>query len=389
VRGVNATARGKDSIRINNYWRTNQATRPRDLVDGNADRPWARPNSWYGRSWKVGKILDWFENNFTCRFLKCANDVLIGTTAVPGDSEFNQKRRRGSRWYASVIAINNDIWETGKALGYDRFEEILRGAGANEAANVLVEIKNGRRFSPNDLPFEWWPVMQHCSFANMRDSLIRMKDYFPEEAVLEAEEARTATRRTRDISKIKVWLSRYLSEQEYNALLQADPNLENLDRELLQKYKRAKKRILELSKKPIQRVGVAKVRQDIDKWWKKCDKEGWAAWSGKVLNARQPKPDEYPKGLMGLWTKIGRTGKCPTRAKDLAACFGIKPETTQIAIQEQLLTQELVEVTQKPTNWPLIVGFGVLLVGGSGLTYYLVRRSINKKKAEKNDIIDV
>jgi hypothetical protein len=179
VRGVNGIRRGKNDNNINNYWKVKVNSTPRNLPTGNKNNPWETPDSWWGRAWRVGKVLDWVEDRLPCRFLKCMEQALIGTPRLPDDSIFNQKRRRGSRFYSSIVTMQKDVWEGGQHIGSRRFEQILRDVGASSSARMVKKIREGKVFDASEVPFPWWPVLKTCNFEQLRNALIKMKPLFP------------------------------------------------------------------------------------------------------------------------------------------------------------------------------------------------------------------
>lgn len=152
-----------------------------DLVKS-LTRPWECPaGTYYARSWKVHNVLTWMElDKILCRTMECMEEVLEGMPAVGSDSVHDQRRRRGSRWYASIVWMMHDVWVYGRQLGAARFREILRDAGVDERTFVtLDEMRKGKKYDPINVPFEWWPFMRYVSFWQMRSVLQEMHDEFP------------------------------------------------------------------------------------------------------------------------------------------------------------------------------------------------------------------
>lgn len=204
VRGVNGYGRGYNEG-CERYWRDHADYKPLK-EDGNAistgsrSDPWENSiDSYYGRSFRVHAVLWWMQEHILCRTMECMEDVLLNTTSVEGDSSGNQKRRRGSRWYASIVWMMNDVWETGKKLGWSEFERLSREVGANDTVIAdLHKMRDGHVYPPEQMPFQWWPFLYHFSWWQLRDLLIKMKPLFPYEppvgqAAPEGEEARVRT----------------------------------------------------------------------------------------------------------------------------------------------------------------------------------------------------
>jgi hypothetical protein len=180
IRGVNGLASGGSS-KLNEHWRKRSETKP-SIPKGDSRRPWETPNTWYGRAWRVGTILGWMQNNIKCRQLSCMQEVLLGTKGTMGESAFRTKRRRGSRWYASLVHMMTDVWDVGQSIGPTRFAEVLRSKGCGRAADEMLAMANQKAYQPNELPFPFWPVLKHCSFDQLRVVLIAMKPMIPYEA---------------------------------------------------------------------------------------------------------------------------------------------------------------------------------------------------------------
>jgi hypothetical protein len=196
IRGVNGLARGGSS-KLNEHWRKKESTKP-DIPKGDKRRPWETPNTWYGRAWRVGAILSWLEKKMPCQRLACMQEVLLGTKGQMGENAFKTKRRRGSRWYSSLVHMMTDVWEVGQAIGPQRFAEVLRSEGCPEAATELQAMKDGKVYQPNEMPFPFWPVLKNCSFDDIRKTLIKMKPMIPYEppagdAMPEGQRTRTVT----------------------------------------------------------------------------------------------------------------------------------------------------------------------------------------------------
>ncbi|MHC4120854.1 MAG: hypothetical protein ACYSWO_25470 [Planctomycetota bacterium] len=156
-----------------------------------------KPNTYYYRSWRVQQILYWMTGrlfryeNILCRTMKCMEETLGYTTAVGDDSAFNQKRRRGSRWYASIVWMMRDIWKAGQQMvrqadtpekGWTQFGQVLQDSGCNEnTLNTLREMAAGKRYRKSETPWPFFPLMKEISFDQMRLILINLKPYFPYE----------------------------------------------------------------------------------------------------------------------------------------------------------------------------------------------------------------
>jgi hypothetical protein len=180
VRGVNGMASGGSS-KLNEHWRKRSDTKP-NISKGDKRRPWETPDTWYGRAWRVGTMLGWLQNRMPCRRLSCMQEVLLGTKATMGESAFQTKRRRGSRWYSSLVHMMTDVWEVGQAIGPSRFSEVLRSEGCGAAADEMTAMANQKVYQPNELPFPFWPVLKHCGFDQLHGVLLKMKPMIPYEA---------------------------------------------------------------------------------------------------------------------------------------------------------------------------------------------------------------
>jgi len=194
VRGVNALASGANAG-CTEYWRKHEKAKPLDehgdeLPAGNPAVKKVyknKPGTYYRRSWRVRELLAWMQTKMLCRTMECMEEVLLSTTGIEGDSEFNQTRRRGSRWYSSIVWMMKDVWENGQKLGYERLATIAIKAGANkEALDVLREMKAKKKFDENELPWIWWPFLKHFSWWQLRAMLIDMKDEFHYQSPIEA-----------------------------------------------------------------------------------------------------------------------------------------------------------------------------------------------------------
>jgi len=207
VRGANALVTSGGSKGCHEYWRTDDRTKPvdkngGDLEVGDKEKPWeGSENSYYYRAWKVRSILEWITGetdgykkgergeNILCRTMECMEEVLEETSKSGGDSKFNQKRRRGSRWYSSIVWMQRDIWEMGQFLvssgrtpieGWEKFGNILKDGGCGKRTlDTIREMATGKEYSPEELPFPWTPLFKYITFWQMRDILIALKPHFP------------------------------------------------------------------------------------------------------------------------------------------------------------------------------------------------------------------
>lgn len=208
VRGANALVTSGGSKNCHEYWRNRDDSKPLDknggdLEIGNKEEPWkGSENSYYYRAWKVRSILKWItgptdgfrkggerDENILCRSLECMEEVLEETSSASGDSRFNQRRRRGSRWYASIVWMQRDIWEMGQFLvssartpeeGWTKFGQLLQNAGCGEKTlDTVREMAAGKVYSPEELPFPWTPLFARINFMQIRSILITMKPHFP------------------------------------------------------------------------------------------------------------------------------------------------------------------------------------------------------------------
>lgn len=206
VRGANGIAGGGNAGCVE-HWRNKSESKPVDK-NGN-DIPKGKEtkvekaylndrNSYYYRAWKVHHVLSWMQEHVLCRTMECMEKVLLNTSKTDEESEFNQKRRRGSRWYASIVWMMKDLWFYGQKIGWTKLEQFMREAKASQAAlDALKKMKRGDKFDQKDLPFEWWPLTSQLTFWQIRDILIKMKPLFPYEqpakTMPEGQEARERT----------------------------------------------------------------------------------------------------------------------------------------------------------------------------------------------------
>lgn len=158
--------------------------------------PWTNPEeSYYYRAWKVRAILYWMMGhddlyeNILCRTMECMEETLEETSSAGNDNEFNQKRRRGSRWYSSLVWMMRDIWTMGQYLvengetptkGWETFGQVLRVSGvSSETEATLTEMAHGKEYAEEEVPFPWTPLFKRISFWQMRTILQNMKPHFP------------------------------------------------------------------------------------------------------------------------------------------------------------------------------------------------------------------
>jgi len=188
VRGVNAIG-GRGNKGCTEHWRQKEDVMPLDGSGnplkkgeyyGQKDAFKSAKGTYYNRAFKVTAVLYWMQERLLCRTMKCMEEVLVHTQSAEGDSSSNQKRRRGSRWYATIVWMMNDIWENGKELGWDKLEELARQVGAKDSyISDLHKMRDGHVFPPDEMPFEWWPFLRHFTFWQLRDLLILMKPLMP------------------------------------------------------------------------------------------------------------------------------------------------------------------------------------------------------------------
>ena len=190
VRGANAIAGGGNSG-CTGYWRNKADSKPldssgQDLAKGQydtADKAYLNDrNSYYYRSWKVYSVLTWMQTYVLCRSMKCMQDVLLHTSKTDNENEHFQKRRRGSRWYASIVWMMKDLWTYGQKIGWNKIEQFMKDANVSqEALDVLKKMKRGDAFEQKDTPWEWWPLTSKLTFWQIRSILRAMKPLFPYE----------------------------------------------------------------------------------------------------------------------------------------------------------------------------------------------------------------
>ena len=190
VRGANAIA-GGGNAGCTGYWRNKADSKPldangKDLAQGQYttvnDAYKSDKNSYYYRAWKVNRILDWMQEHMLCRSMKCMQDVMLHTPDVSEENAHSQKRRRGSRWYASIVWMMKDLWEYGEKIGWDKTEQLMRNAGVSqEALDALRKMKRGDTFDQKDTPWVWWPLTSKLTFWQIRSILMGMKPLFPYE----------------------------------------------------------------------------------------------------------------------------------------------------------------------------------------------------------------
>jgi hypothetical protein len=208
VRGANALVTSGGSKNCHEYWRKRDDAKPLDKngndipIGGGSNEPWKNAeDSYYYRAWKVRSILKWItgvsdgyykgdrSENILCRTMECMEETLEETSSADGDSSFNQKRRRGSRWYASLVWMQRDIWEMGQFMvsnertpeeGWTKFGNILQQAGCHrKTLDVINDMAFGKVYTPEELPFPWTPLFERISFWQMREILILLKPHFP------------------------------------------------------------------------------------------------------------------------------------------------------------------------------------------------------------------
>lgn len=183
VVGCNGSRVGKYSEPLRKYWRKHPSN-PQNIPYGHDGRAWEDPpNTWSARGWRVSSMLEWLRDKMPCRILSCMEEILKNTKKGKYDlSDFDAQRRRGSRWYGSLVWMMQDVWEIGQAIGTQKFEEVLRAQGQTRAADEVNRIRTERPiYPPNDLPWDFWPVMRHCDWEGLRRTLIAMKPLIPAE----------------------------------------------------------------------------------------------------------------------------------------------------------------------------------------------------------------
>jgi hypothetical protein len=183
VVGCNGSRVGKYSKPMRDYW-MRHSSNPQGVPKGNLGSPWDDPPTTRAhRGWQVSWVLYWLRDNFQCRILSCMEEILKNTHKGQHDaSDFDAQRRRGGRWYASIVWMMKDVWEIGQAVGSEKFEQVLRAQGEARAADEVKRIRTEHPvYQAEDLPFPFWPVMQHCSWNGLRKTLVAMKPMIPAE----------------------------------------------------------------------------------------------------------------------------------------------------------------------------------------------------------------
>jgi hypothetical protein len=204
VVGCNGSRVGKYSKEMRRWWKRHSSN-PQDVPYGSDRAPWDdAPTTRAARGWRVSEILEWLRDKMPCRILSCMEEVLKNSKKGHLDnSDFDARRRRGSRWYASLVWMMQDVWEIGQAIGSQKFEEVLRSQGQRSAADEVARMRTQRPvYEKKDLPWEFWPVMRHCSWEGMRKTLIAMKPLIPAEGPLSGPQPEGQTKR-----KVKVGLA--------------------------------------------------------------------------------------------------------------------------------------------------------------------------------------
>jgi hypothetical protein len=198
VVGCNGSRVGKYSKPLRQFW-TRHSSNPQSVPYGDHGNPWDDSQTTRAaRGWRVSSILYWLRDKMPCRILSCMEEVLKNTKKGHLDrSDFDARRRRGSRWYASLVWMMQDVWEIGQAIGSSRFEQVLRSQGQNRAADEVKRMRTERPvYGKEELPWEFWPVMKHCSWEGMRKTLIAMKPLIPAEGPLSSPQPEGQRRRT-------------------------------------------------------------------------------------------------------------------------------------------------------------------------------------------------
>lgn len=208
VRGVNAIASGRNKGCVE-YWRNKSEAMPlgddgKPISKGEHTDPAKAylnaKNTYYRRAWVVRHVLLWMETNVLCRTMNCMEQVMLNTSRTDDDSEFNQKRRRGSRWYASIVHMTKDVWQYAQQIGWDKLQQILKDVGASaDAMTAFNKMKAGRDFGVDETPFEWWPLTSKLSFNQIRAILVKLKPLFPNEPPAKAHLPEGTTARERSI----------------------------------------------------------------------------------------------------------------------------------------------------------------------------------------------
>lgn len=190
VRGANAITTGGNAGCVE-YWRNHGLFKPldangKDIPKGQYTDPHEAfknaKDSYYYRAWKVREVLWWMQDHVLCRTMECMEEAIENAPATDDDSADNQKRRRGSRWYASIVWMTKDLWYYGQKIGWDKLEKFMREVGVHQLAlDALQKMRRGDVFEQKDLPFEWWPLTAHMTFMQIREILIKMKPLFPYE----------------------------------------------------------------------------------------------------------------------------------------------------------------------------------------------------------------
>lgn len=129
-----------------------------DIVAGAArDRAyWTLPAStWWFRSWRVHAFLQWCQDKLSDKHLACMEKALLSAPQTASESsKFQEGRRRGSRWYASFVAMGQDLFE-------------LRARAGNPIPRAAAPSKGA--------PWYWWnavkDVRRYKGFNDLREAL--------------------------------------------------------------------------------------------------------------------------------------------------------------------------------------------------------------------------
>lgn len=163
VQGVTARTWGQSGSRYL-YWRRHSST------------PSLPDAEWKKRSDRVTDVLVYLQEHVPCRYLKCLQEVMLST------DNFEERRRRGSRWFSSIVQLMYDFQKLVRAIGYSQAIAQLTKYGRTNEARALKEYVEGKRKDGANPPVPLWSVWKDQDWFNLegafRELVAQNTDYY-------------------------------------------------------------------------------------------------------------------------------------------------------------------------------------------------------------------
>jgi hypothetical protein len=174
------------------------------LPKGDWIRPWTTPNTYYWRAWRVGTMLKWAQGKMTCPQIRCFGFMMDKIVDAPEQSFSDMPggwwetrdnypgidpkrawalqspatdlaRRKGSRWYASLLMLHQDVGSLALSLPEQSVLEAAAAVSGTESfLTALGRVKRGEVPAGPLTPWPWWYATKELTFDQLRQLLLQL-----------------------------------------------------------------------------------------------------------------------------------------------------------------------------------------------------------------------